>query len=131
MARPSECDEKLATALGFPARAALALETNEQRDTALEVILRNDLNVRQAEELVKRLSAAASEPEPLAPPAPTEIDEQIAAELSRMENSFRAALGTRVELSRNVDGSGRLVVHFYDDEDLQNLHNILIERTDR
>ena len=41
------------------------------------------------------------------------------------ENRFRDALGTRVHLNRNRDGSGRLVVHFYSDEDLETIYRIV------
>ena len=34
-------------------------------------------------------------------------------------------LGTRVNLARNKDGSGRLVVHFYSEEDLNNLYQLI------
>ena len=42
-----------------------------------------------------------------------------------LENRFRDTLGTRVNLNRNRDGSGRLVVHFYNDEDLEGLLHII------
>ena len=40
-------------------------------------------------------------------------------------------LFTRVDLNRNADGTGRLVVHFYDDDDLQNIHLFLTGHSDR
>jgi ParB family chromosome partitioning protein len=42
-----------------------------------------------------------------------------------MENHFRSILGTRVNLSRNRDGSGRLVVHFYSDEELAQIYQLI------
>ena len=47
------------------------------------------------------------------------------AHLAHLENRFRAFLGTRVNLARNKDGSGRLVVHFYSEEDLNNLYQLI------
>jgi len=114
------------------ARALLALVDAEESDAALATILENDLNVRQAEELVKRLNSTVKAPIPETPAVePTTVDEQIAAELQRMESGLRAALGTRVDLNRNADGTGRLVVHFYDDDDLQNIHLFLTGHSDR
>ena len=42
-----------------------------------------------------------------------------------MEERFRRALGTRVSLARNADGSGRLVVHFYNDGDLEAIYTLI------
>ncbi|HXF63444.1 MAG TPA: stage 0 sporulation protein J, partial [Caldilineaceae bacterium] len=75
---------------------------------------------RQTEELVKRLLQPA--PEEAAPPAPQPEPD---SHLSHLENRFRAALGTRVSLTRNRDGSGRLIVHFYNDEDLENIYRLI------
>jgi ParB family chromosome partitioning protein len=42
-----------------------------------------------------------------------------------MEERFRSALGTRVSLNRNADGSGRLVVHFFNDDDLESIYHLI------
>jgi uncharacterized membrane protein YobD (UPF0266 family) len=34
-------------------------------------------------------------------------------------------LGTRVNLSRNANGSGRLTIHFYNDDDLEQLYQLI------
>jgi ParB family chromosome partitioning protein len=47
------------------------------------------------------------------------------SQLAQMENHFRSILGTRVNLSRNRDGSGRLVVHFYSDEELSQIYQLI------
>jgi ParB family chromosome partitioning protein len=71
--------------------------------------------VRQAETLVKQWIEQ--------PPALPEIPKipanpQLAAHIHHLEDRFRSSLGTKVNLNRNEDGSGRLVVHFYSDDDL-------------
>ena len=38
---------------------------------------------------------------------------------------FRAALGTKVSLDRNQDGTGKLVVHFYNDDDLESIYRLI------
>jgi ParB family chromosome partitioning protein len=102
------------------ARALLALPNHDVLIAALERVLSRNLSVRQTEELVKNLIAA-----PTTPPTKADTDERSdeQAHISFLENRFRTALGTRVNLTRNADGSGRLVVHFYNDEDLDALVN--------
>jgi ParB family chromosome partitioning protein len=76
-----------------------------------EVTVRT-LNVRQTEELVRRRRLGG--PRPALPSLGPARD----PERERIEAMFREALGTRVELIRSGKG-GRLVIHFYDDEQLQ------------
>ena len=52
------------------------------------------------------------------------IDEVILA-VQYLAERFRAVLGTRVNLSRNRDGTGRLIVHFYSDEELSQLFQVI------
>ncbi|MCE7988875.1 MAG: ParB/RepB/Spo0J family partition protein [Caldilinea sp. CFX5] len=102
------------------ARALLGLKEAALIETMLPQVIAQELNVRQTEALVKQIVEAAAAPpvdEPLSPPATEAVDEQ----LGYLENRFRSALGTRVNLSRNANGSGRLVIHFYNDEDLDHI----------
>jgi ParB family chromosome partitioning protein len=78
--------------------------------------------VRQTEEVVKQMALQATQPAPVEQKKqPPSNDSQ----LGHMENRFRSVLGTRVNLSRNRDGSGRLVVHFYSDEELAQLYQLI------
>jgi ParB family chromosome partitioning protein len=98
------------------ARALLALPDNTTMLAAQEEIERRQLSVRQAEALVKEWL----EQPPAQPETPkTQPNPQLAAHIHHLENRFRSALGTKVNLNRNEDGSGRLVVHFYSDDDLE------------
>jgi ParB family chromosome partitioning protein len=42
-----------------------------------------------------------------------------------LEDGFRSALKTKVQLSRSREG-GRLVIHFYSEEMLENLYRMLV-----
>ena len=42
-----------------------------------------------------------------------------------MENRFRASLGTKVSLDHNKEGGGRLVIHFYSDDDLAAIYQLI------
>jgi ParB family transcriptional regulator, chromosome partitioning protein len=103
-------------------RALLALPDQDAMKAALELVFSRGLSVRQTEELVKQMLAkAAQEPVEEEKKAQPANDSQLA----HMENHFRSVLGTRVNLSRNRDGSGRLVVHFYSDEELSQLYQLI------
>ena len=102
------------------ARALLALPTSDAMHSRLAAILTRDLSVRQTEAMVKQWLEA-----PPAPAAKPAIDPQLLAHLSHLEDRFRSALSTRVSLNRNEDGSGRLVVHFYSDDDLEAIYQLI------
>lgn len=93
------------------ARALLGLGPGDQV-LALGEVVRRGLNVRQTEELVRRWGEQPAE-------AP-EGDDGLAA----LASELTARLGTRVVVRQNRRGAGRLVIHFYSTEQL----NELLER---
>jgi ParB family chromosome partitioning protein len=100
------------------ARALLRLkEKSALIEQAFSAIVRQGLSVRQSEMLVGQLLDAAettaAAPEPLSP---------VLSQLAHLEHRLRSALGTRVNLSRNANGGGRLVIHFYGDDDLAHIY---------
>lgn len=103
-------------------RALLALPNADLMRVALEQILSQGLSVRQTEELVKQLALQVAKPTEEPPKKQPAGDD---SQLAHMENHFRSILGTRVNLSRNRDGSGRLVVHFYSDEELAQIYQLI------
>jgi ParB family chromosome partitioning protein len=106
------------------ARALLALEDDARMEEGLDIIRTRGFNVRQTEDLVRRMLHPS-------PEKPAADDPQMQAQIKYLEDRFRASLGTRVSLSRNPDGSGRLVVHFYSDDDLQHLYQRMVEEDER
>jgi len=94
------------------ARALLMLEDAHAQVEALEAIIKRELSVRQAEELARRRNRATGD---------TGRSRTRAPETVALEQEFREALGTRVDLVRTSKG-GRLVVHFYSEEDLEALY---------
>lgn len=96
------------------ARALLGLERHELQEAALRTVLKKGLNVRQTEEFVRRLPAGMQRKRASAPrPNP---------ETRALEADFRQALGTKVSLKRSGH-SGRLVIYFYSDEELDALYD--------
>lgn len=90
------------------ARAILGLPAQAGQLAALSTILRDDLNVRQTEALVKKMSGER----PPATPKPA-----IAPEVSALEGRLRNYFGTKVSLNDSKNG-GRLVIYYYSDEEL-------------
>lgn len=102
------------------ARALLSLASDEDKQRALDLIVARELNVRQAEELVRRWQEER--------PAEDRADEQphLQAQTRYWENRFRDCLSTKVSLDRKADGSGRLVIHFYSDDDLETIYREVV-----
>jgi ParB family chromosome partitioning protein len=99
------------------ARALLALSAPEAQVAALKTVVKKGLNVRQTEELVRRL---------LAEPPPKKVLDPVSPEIQALEEEFRDTLGTKVNLYRNRKGKGRLVIHFYSEEELQAIYDVII-----
>lgn len=93
------------------ARALLALASPQSQTAALQSVLRQDLNVRQTEDLVRKLSG--QKPTPTPRPA-------LPPELAAVEDRLRQGLSTKVTLNKGRRG-GTLVIYYYSDEDLNAL----------
>jgi ParB family chromosome partitioning protein len=116
---PAEAKQALAdsTIHEGHARALLALPTPEAQLAALKVVIHKALSVRQAEELVRRLLAEPPLPKQVRPTPP---------EIQALEEEFRETLGTKVSLHKNRKGQGRLVIHFYSEEELQTIYDVIV-----
>lgn len=99
------------------ARALLALSTHQAQTAALNTVIKNNLNVRQTEELVRKLSGQKPE---------TSIRSALPPELIEIEDRLRETLGTKVTLSHGQKG-GTLVIHYYSDEELEALVDKIIK----
>jgi ParB family chromosome partitioning protein len=98
------------------ARALLALPNAQAQAAALQTILDQDLNVRQTEELVRRLGGERRKRPAKRKPSPEE---------AALEDQLRESLGTKVTLKRTSKG-GSLVIRFYSDEELDALVDRLL-----
>lgn len=97
------------------AKVILGLPTPELQEEAAQMIADNQLNVRQAEALCKKLAKPAKEPvaAPLSSALPVEVEE-----------SLKQALGSEVRVAYH-EGKGKLTVHFYSDDQLKAFANLL------
>jgi ParB family chromosome partitioning protein len=80
-------------------------------------VIARGLSVRQTEELVRRL---AERPALKSKKAAVETD----ADIGRLEEDLRRALGTKVLLTRSRK-RGRIVIEYYSDEEFSRLYDRL------
>ncbi|MDP2965935.1 MAG: ParB/RepB/Spo0J family partition protein [Pelolinea sp.] len=99
------------------ARALLGLVSSQAQLAALQTILRNEMNVRQAEELVRKLSGVKPKPLIAKPPK--------SAEVKSLEARLRERLGTKVSLNHTESG-GTIVIHYYSEEELESIINQIL-----
>jgi ParB family chromosome partitioning protein len=99
------------------ARALLALPSPEAQAAALRTVISQEMNVRQTEVLVRKLSGEkpSRKPKPAAVP-----------EMAELEERLRTCLGTKVTLRSGHKG-GTLIIHYYSDEELNALMGRLLK----
>lgn len=102
---------------GAHARALLPLPTPEAQTAVMQTIVKNDLSVRQVEALVKKMLTAPK-------PKPKEV-KRISPEMAALADEISQSLGTKVDIQQSAKG-GRLVIHYYSDEELQAIYETII-----
>ncbi|MGC9348568.1 MAG: ParB/RepB/Spo0J family partition protein [Anaerolineae bacterium] len=116
-------DEKITEGHG---RALLGLDTSETQDMALNVVLENELTVRETEALVRHVRESRDGVREAQ--ASLEDDDTEARQpdphLQALEERFQEALSTRVRLRHGRKG-GRIVIYYYSDEEFQALYRHL------
>jgi ParB family chromosome partitioning protein len=116
---PPKVQEALAAGLiqEGHARALLGLPRSDMMMEAMTIVIGNQYNVRQAEELVRKMLGQR-------PARPVKIRKP--AEVTALETNLRDSLGTQVSINRGRKGKGTIVIHFYSDEDLNTLSDKLL-----
>lgn len=95
------------------ARALLSLPNTASQTAALESILSRELNVRQTEELVKKLKGQKP---PRKDPKPV-----LSPEMKSIQERLQASLGTRVRLAVKDREQGTITIHYFSSEELDTL----------
>ncbi len=98
-------------------RALLGLAPLAQREL-LRLAISRGLSVRQVEDLARRLRTDGG------PAHPAIAVRPVDAEIERVEDDLRRALGTKVRLTRSRRG-GRIIIEWYSDEELGRLYERL------
>ena len=107
------------------AKAILGLKEKEDQRKVADVIMTRDLNVRQAEALVKKYLEAQDNP------AKKKVIEQpdirFTLSLKEVETKLKKELGakTKIKVLDSATGRGRIVIDYKNNEDLDRLIDIL------
>jgi ParB family chromosome partitioning protein len=99
------------------ARALLGLTTSQAQTAALQTVLNQGLNVRQTEELVRKMQG--HKPEPV-------VEKPVDPEIKELEERLQTRLGTKVSLTHGAKG-GTVTIHYYSDEELNAIVSSLLE----
>ena len=113
------------------ARAILTVTDEGKQKSLLRTVIEQGLSVRQTEEAARR----ANEPPKTSDRRPPTTDRSARAARERempaatraLENDFRQALGTKVQVFRSRKG-GKVVVHFYSEEELEAIYEKIVGR---
>ncbi len=92
-------------------RALLAIDDAPARRKAWQQVIDRGMTVRQTEQLVRRSANGSAKV----------VTNGVHPETDQIEARIRDALGTKVELRRQKNGHGSLVLHFYSDDELHGL----------
>jgi len=98
------------------ARALITLESDVQQENALQLIIKEGLNVRQVEEMARK---ASLKKEPAAPVK--EKKYSIPAKYKETTSLLSNKFGTKVSLKRNNNGRGSIVISFTNDDELDKI----------
>lgn len=99
------------------ARTLLGLPTEQSQLSALQTVVSHSLNVRQTEELVRRLTGEKPKK-----PSVKNVDPMT----KEIEEQLRGKLGTRVTLNQGEKG-GTLTIHYYSDEELTQILKVIMK----
>ncbi len=91
------------------AKAILALENPEKQRALFEMIIRQNLTVRQVEDKTKEVSVRSHKRAVNADP-----------EIKNLENKLMGALGTKVKVTKS-GGGGKIVIEYYSEEELEGI----------
>jgi ParB family transcriptional regulator, chromosome partitioning protein len=102
------------------ARALLGLPSSVEQLAALQIVLSREFTVRQTERLVREWNKNDNADQESGPPSQRDP-------ITRdFEQRLQRSLGTRVELKRGRSG-GRLIIHYYSDDELNTLSHRLLD----
>ncbi|MDE6592616.1 MAG: ParB/RepB/Spo0J family partition protein [Oscillospiraceae bacterium] len=104
------------------AKALLSAETEEGMKSALTEIVKDGLNVRQTEKLVKGMKESKKE----TPEKPSE-SRRMKNYYAETEIQIMEAIGRRAKITGDGSGRGTISVDFYDKDDLYKLASGIVE----
>lgn len=117
---PREIQEKIRSgelSLGHAKALASLTDSKAQIDVATRVV-RQALSVRQAEALVAGLIKGSTQ----TPVAAAERDPNVQA----AEEQLQSAVGTRVRITQNKSGGGKIELHFFSHEEMERVFQLVL-----
>lgn len=103
---------------GAHGRALLPLPNATMQSNVMNDIIKFNLSVRQIEARVTNLMAAKK---PKSKPRPS-----LPAELEALQTQFQNSLGTKVNIEKSGKSKGKVIIHYYSDEELQAVYDAII-----
>jgi ParB family chromosome partitioning protein len=103
---------------GAHGRALLPLPNETMQTNVMNDIIKFNLSVRQVEARVTTLLSAKK---PRSRPRPG-----LPVELEALQTQFQESLGTKVNIETSGKGKGRVIIHYYSDEELQAVYDAII-----
>jgi len=97
------------------ARAILAVNTETEQINIWKRIIGENLTVRKAEELTKKIKSKPKEKKIF------EVTNQDKAAINFLEEKFREHFGTKVKIKPKTKNSGDIVIEYYTAEDLERI----------
>ena len=104
------------------AKVLLGLKSGEEQRKIADVIMTKDLNVRQTEDYIRRLTEAKT-----ATPKKVPMNEALKLSTKETETRLKKVLGSKVKikLSDVTTGKGKLVIDYKNYEDLERLIGLI------
>ena len=111
------------------ARALLPLEIAEEQRSVAQKVADRGLSVRETEKLVRDILKTGAEPDPEeVRPAQLQEDPSIAVIYKQIEERLQQTLHTKVQIQRKRNGHGKLLIDFYNSDDLEKIIDRLTDR---
>lgn len=101
------------------ARALINIEDTDVQEMIFNQILKHGYSVRRVEELVRGLSE--DDPEKTSP----KNKKELSNEFKSLKGQLRKIFGTRIGISVNEKGKGKIVIPFKSDQDLERIVKII------
>jgi len=98
------------------ARALVIIEDEEQQEKLLQKIIDNKLNVRQVEDMLRKLQQQKSE---------KQIKIGLPKHMQLMKQSLTENLKAKIDIKYNLKGKGSLIIRFKSDEDLNRILSLI------
>lgn len=110
------------------ARAILTIEDEKHQKQLLRQVIDQGLSVRQTEEAARREERPTTDRKARsAVSGRRSVEPEMPAATRALEEDFRRALGTKVQVFRSRKG-GKIVLHFYSEEELEAIYSQIVGR---